>query len=440
MNAANPRSASGAIERYRDAFAAAFAGDDALTALRRSALEAFLAQGFPTQRDEEWKYTNLRRLESRSFAVAPAPGLLEARPVEWIDEAGMRLVFVDGCWSPALSSASALPPGVTISPLRQWWDRDPAEAAKTLEALRAASGPFEHLNLAFLTDGLVVELGADSQTVEPLYVVHQRTRAAQGSMTHPRILVRARPGARCTLIEQFLGPAEAEYFTNAATLFDLAENARVEHYRLQQESTRSFHIGAVTARLAAHSRYALHDLALGASLGRMDATVLLEGAGAHAALHGLLAPRGAQHLDAHTRIDHIAPHTTSEEDYRGVADDRGRGVFNGKVIVRPDAQKVDARQSSRNLLLSPTAEIDTKPELEIYANDVKCSHGATTGQLDAASLFYLRSRGLSEIEARALLIRAFAESILTSVEHPPLKRYLEQHLDARFTTANEVRA
>jgi Fe-S cluster assembly protein SufD len=440
MSAVNARSAPSPLERYRAAFAAAYASDDALTALRRAALDAFLATGFPTPRDEDWKYTNLRRLESRSFAVAATPGLLEAPPEDWIAEAGVRLVFVDGSWSPALSSASALPPGVTISPLRQWWERDPAGAAQQLNALRAAPTAFEHLNLAFLTDGLVIEVGENAQTVEPLYVVHQRTRAAHGSMSHPRILVRARNDARCTLIEQYLGPADAEYFTNAATLFDLAPNARAEHYRLQQESTRSFHVGAVHAKLAAHACYALHDLALGASLGRMDATVLLQGPGAHAALHGLFTPSGAQHLDAHTRIDHLAAHTTSTEDYRGVADERGRGVFNGKVIVRPDAQKADARQSSRNLLLSPTAEIDTKPELEIYANDVKCSHGATTGRLDPAALFYLRSRGLSEADARALLIRAFAESVLTSIEHPPLKRYLEQRLHARFTTTPEVRA
>jgi Fe-S cluster assembly protein SufD len=440
MSAANARPASSAPERYRALFEAAFTSTDALTALRRAALDAFLARGFPTSRDEEWKYTNLRRFEARSFALAATPGLLDAQPVDWVDNGGIRLVFVDGHWSPALSSASALPPGVTISPLRQWAGRDPVAAARRLDVQRAAPTSFEHLNLAFVTDGLVVELAEDAQTVEPLYVLHQWSRAGNGAMNHPRVLVHARARARCTLIEQYLGPADIESFTNAATLLHLAEDARVEHYRLQQESSRGFHIGSVTAKLAARSCYALHDLALGAALGRTDATVLLEGAGAHTALHGLFAPRGAQHLDAHTRIDHVAAHTTSEEDYRGIADERGRGVFNGKVIVRPDAQKVDARQSSRNLLLSPQAEIDTKPELEIYANDVKCSHGATTGRLDATALFYLRSRGLSEADARSLLIRAFAESILTSIEHPSLKHYLEQRLAARFAIMTEVRA
>jgi Fe-S cluster assembly protein SufD len=196
----------------------------------------------------------------------------------------------------------------------------------------------------------------------------------------------------------------------------------------------------VQAKLANDSRYSIHDIALGASLGRSDITTLLEGRGAHAALFGLFTPMGTQHLDAHTRIDHVAPHTTSEEDYRGIAGGRGRGVFNGKIIVRPGAQKIDSRQSSRNLLLSPQAEIDTKPELEIYAHDVKCSHGATTGQLDATALFYLRSRGLSESDARAALIRAFAESIVSTIDVAPLRTALEKQIDERFTLANEAKA
>jgi Fe-S cluster assembly protein SufD len=185
-------------------------------------------------------------------------------------------------------------------------------------------------------------------------------------------------------------------------------------------------------RLQQDSRYASHDIALGASLARVNLSTILQGPGAHVALNGLIAPLGTQHLDAHTSIDHAAPHTTSDENYRGIAGERGRGVFNGKVIVRPDAQKTDARQSSRNLLLTAGAEIDTKPELEIYADDVKCSHGATTGQLDATALFYLRSRGLDEAAARALLIRAFAETIVTSIGPPSVRDHLERLLDERY--------
>jgi Fe-S cluster assembly protein SufD len=234
------------------------------------------------------------------------------------------------------------------------------------------------------------------------------------------------------VIEHFVGGTAGECFTNAVTEIEVAAGASVEHYRIQQESPRAFHIGHVNARVQQDGRYASHDIALGASLARLNLGTILQGPGAHVALHGLLAPLASQHLDSHTTIDHAAAHTTSDENYRGIAGERGRGVFNGKVIVRPDAQKTDARQSSRNLLLAAGAEIDTKPELEIYANDVKCSHGATTGQLDAAALFYLRSRGLDEAAARTLLIRAFAESILTSIGPAPVRSHLEQLLNERY--------
>jgi Fe-S cluster assembly protein SufD len=422
-----------ALERYRAAFDARYTEDDALTRLRRAALEEFLALGVPTPRDEAWKYTNLRRFEARSFTPARTARPVDASVDDWIAHGGARIVLIDGHWAATLSSSSAHPPGVTVLSLGQWAQHEPEAAAAFLaERTGQARGAFERLNLAFLTDGVVLELADGAETNEPIYIVHQWSARSQGAMSCPRILVRAGRNSRCTLIEQYLGPADVEYFTNAVAHVGLGHGARVEHYRLQQESTRSFHIGAVAVRLEAQSAYSLHDVALGAGLGRVNIETELVGPAAHVAMHGLIAPTGSQHLDAHTRIDHIAPQTTSVEEYRGVADGRGRGVFNGKVIVRPNAQKVDARQSSRNLLISPTAEIDSKPELEIYANDVKCSHGATTGQLDPTALFYLRSRGVSERDARALLIRAFAESILASIGHPPLRSYLEERLEARF--------
>jgi Fe-S cluster assembly protein SufD len=350
-------------------------------------------------------------------------------------------VLVNGHWLPALSSQTAQPPGVTVLTLKQWLKREPAEVAAYLtEHGQGAGSALEQLNLAFFEDGVVINLADDVTLDEPVYVVHQWNSASAQRMSHPRIVVRAGRNSRLTLIEHYLGPAEAEHFTNAVTRIEIAAGAAVKHFRVQQESSRSFHIGHVLAKVARDARYSSHDILLGASIGRSDITALLEGSGAHAALFGLFAPMGAQHLDAHTRIDHLAPNTTSEEDYRGIAGGRGRGVFNGKVIVRPGAQKIDARQSSRNLLLSPTAEIDTKPELEIYAHDVKCSHGATTGQLDATALFYLRSRGLSESDARALLIRAFAESILSTVDLAPLRTALERQIDERFNLATEAKA
>lgn len=441
MNAALAKRSAGAPERYRAAFDARFTSADALARLRRAALDDFLALGWPTPREEEWKYTNLRRLETRNFTPAAAPGPVDASAADWIERGGARIALIDGHWSPALCGIGPQPPGVTALSLGQWAQRDPQEAAEFLAKLTPERPcAFERLNQAFFADGVVIQLAEGAQPSEPIYVVHQWSREAQGAMSHPRILVRAGRNSRLTLIEHYLGPGDAEYFTNAVTVLELADGARVEHYRVQQESARAFHIGAASARLQADSSYSLHDLALGASLGRTNITTLLHGPGAHVALYGLLAPASSQHLDAHTRIDHSAPHTTSREDYRGVADGRGRGVFNGKVIVRPGAQHVDARQTSRNLLLSPTAEIDAKPELEIYANDVKCSHGATTGRLDATALFYLRSRGLGEREARAALIRAFAESVLTSIGCKPLHAYLEARLAARFAASGEESA
>lgn len=428
------------VEHYRSTFDARWQGDDPLIALRRAALEQFLSAGFPTQRQEDWKYTNLRRLETRAFTLAQ-PSALDSHQPEWLTTGGTRIALVNGHWMPTLSSQTAQPPGVTVFTLNQWLKREPAEVAAYLTNHgQIAGSALEQLNLAFFEDGVVINL-ADGVTLdEPVYVVHQCTGSAAQRMSHPRVMVRAGRNSRATIIEHYLGTADVEYFTNAVTRIDVADGGAIKHFRVQQESLRSFHIGHVQAKIARDGRYSIHDIALGASLGRIDITALLEGGGAHAALFGLFAPMGTQHLDAHTRVDHAAANTTSEEDYRGVAGGRGRGVFNGKVIVRPGAQKIDARQSSRNLLLSPTAEIDTKPELEIYAHDVKCSHGATTGQLDAAALFYLRSRGLSESDARTLLIRAFAESILSTIDVAPVRDALEKHIDERFNFLTEAKA
>lgn len=440
MSAVDAKSTAPPVERYKAAFEARWPGTDELTALRRAALDQFLSTGFPTQRDEAWKYTNLRRLETRSFTPAEASAL-DAHQPGWLTTGGTRIVLVNGHWLPALSSQTAQPPGVTVLTLKQWLQREPAAVATYLKDHDQLSGnALEQLNLAFFEDGVVVNL-ADNVIVDaPIYIVHESTSTAAGRMSHPRVIVTAGRNSRATIVEHYLGANEAEYFTNPVVRFQIAAGGAIKHFRVQQEAPRAFHLGHIQTRLAKDARYSIHDIQLGGSLGRTGITALLEGSGAHAALFGLIAPMGTQHLDAHTRLDHIAANTTSEEDYRGIAGGRGRGVFNGKVIVRPDAQKIDARQSSRNLLLSPTAEIDSKPELEIYANDVKCSHGATTGQLDATALFYLRSRGLSESDARAALIRAFAESILSTIDLEPVHAALERQIDERFKLANEAKA
>jgi Fe-S cluster assembly protein SufD len=434
MNTANA-SIAAPLQRYREVFETRWNRSDALLPLRRAAFDRFIAAGFPTTRNEEWKYTNLRRLESRTFELAvPAPVSAEIQQ-HWFKDGAACLVFVNGHFVPSLSQVPPLPPGVTLVTLGQWLERDCEGAAQILgQTLEQSQTALDALNAALFEDGVFIRLSRDAQLDTPIHVVHHWTSAPSARMAHPRLIVHADECSRCTLIEHFSG-AEGENWTNVSASIAVGKSARFEHLRVQEESIRGFHIGRIEASVAEHGRYACHDIAFGASLARLDLHVKLVGSNSSVDLHGLLTPAGTQHIDAHTKIEHCVPHTQSSEEYRGIAAGRGRGEFNGKVVVYPGAQKTDARQSSRNLLLSPTAEIDTKPELEIYANDVKCSHGATTGQLDAASLFYLRSRGLSESEARAALIRAFAGSVLTSISSATVREYLEGQLQAKLETS-----
>lgn len=439
MSSASAKSAVGVLDRYRTLFEERFASGDGISAYRRSALEHALSLGWPTQRDESWKYTNLRRLESRQFAfAAPTSFVLDRERTPWMESVGHRIVLVNGHSSPAFAAPSALPPGATVVTLAEWIRHDPEQALAYLREHASDTDTFfERLGDAFFEDGVLIDLHENTWLDSPIHVVHAWTAQAQLTMSHPRILLRAGKNSRCTLIEQFVSLGDGETFTNTATRIRLAADAQVEHYLLQEQNTRSFHIAHACATLERGSTYTNYNVPTGAALGRTTLKTTLRAEHSHVALHGLLLPTGSQHSDTYTRIDHAAPHTTSEEDYRGIADGRGRGVFNGKILVRPHAQKTDARQSSRNLLLAPTAEIDAKPELEIYANDVKCSHGATIGQLDPTALFYLRSRGLSEADARVALIRAFAHSVLSRIKNEPVRRHLEQQLERRFGALGE---
>lgn len=434
-----------ALDHYRALFASRNVPDDALGKLRRASLERFLAGGFPTQRDEAWKYTSLRRVESRRFAPADAMPI-GADESQWIADAGHRLVLVNGRYMPTLSTPAPQPPGVTILTLAQWASHSPTQVADFLArhdhaaphaTPPTANGAFEHLNGAFSDDGVVIDIAPNVQFEQPIYLVHQwcmpaSARSAGSHMANPRIIVRAGAHSECSIITHWVGDETAESLTNAWLTFDLGVGARVSHLNLQEEPSRSFHIETTRLQLAANAHFGKHDFALGSALGRSGTLVTLGGPGANVSLNGLFAPTGTQHLDTYVHIDHAAAHTTSQQDFRGIAAGRGRGIFNGKVVVQPGAQKIDARQSNRNLLLSNTAEIDSRPELEIYAHDVKCSHGATTGQLDPVSLFYLRSRGLGESEARALLIRAFAQSMLSTVQVGAVREWLEARVQRRF--------
>jgi Fe-S cluster assembly protein SufD len=402
--------------------------------VRQQAFEKFLQLGFPTTHDELWKYTTLRRLEAREFGIgqpdaacAPLPAPADA----------YQLVFVDGFLRTELSTLPAQT-GLRITSLARLQATDSTTLNEVLASTANESCRFVALNTALTQDGVVIDAAAGLTLDKPLLLHFLWSNQLQSLMAHPRVAIRAGRDSKLCVVEQFIGLGDTAHFNNAVTTVQLADGAQLEHCRIQNENTHSFHIGLLHAELAAHAILTSHQINFGAALARMDINVFLQGTEANASLNGLQFATGNQHHDTHTRVEHCVPHTNSNEDYRGIADQRGRVVFNGKVLVHKKAIKTDARQSSRNLLLAGTAEIDTKPELEIYNDDVKCAHGATVGQLDANALFYLRSRGLSEAQARALLTHAFADHIIAQLPVAELREQLTTAGHARFGAELEV--
>ena len=396
-------------------------------ALRRQSLERAVRLGFPTTRNEEWKYTSLEPLAGLPFLVragAPAvlPDAARLAPFFLGGNDARRLVFVDGVFAPSLSQLGAPQPGLSVGSLAQ------AEGT-LLDRVDHCAGAYENpmgaLNTAFFEDGACVFVAAGVVVPEPIQVLMVNTRPDAGSVQHLRHLIVAEANSQATIVETYASLAEAAYVTNALTEAVIAEGARIEHVRLQTEGAQAFHFGAVHAHLERSSVFHSHAFALGARLARNDLRVVFRGEGGYALLNGLYLADGEQLVDHHTVVDHAQPHCESHEYYNGILDGSGRGVFNGKIFVREDAQKTDAKQTNRNLLLSPNASIDTKPQLEIFADDVKCTHGATVGQLDEDCLFYLRARGIGLEEARRMLIHAFAAVAIQRVPSETLQTALD---------------
>jgi Fe-S cluster assembly protein SufD len=417
-----------------------------LQAGREAAREAFLAGGFPTLRQEEWKYTDVRPIASRRFRIAGGGGAAGGRAGAVIDtlrlEAarGRELVFVDGRFATALSGTTQAPAGAVIRPLSAAIAASPDFLREhlTRHADIRRNG-FVALNTAQIGDGGVVHVADDAVLDLPVHFLFAAGGDAGTAVAaYPRNLIVLGRNARATVVETHAGPDGCEYLSNAITEIVLAPGAALEYYRLQQEGTGAFHIGSVFVRQERDSRLVSHSLSLGGALARTDLDVRLAGEGASAHLNGLYVCGGRQHVDNHLRVDHLAPRTVSEETYRGVLDGRARAVFNGKVVVHRDAGKTDARQSNANLLLSDDAEVDTKPELEIYADDVKCSHGATVGRLDADMLFYLRSRAIPEPVARSLLVFAFAEDLIRRIGIGSIRARIERTVAGRLPDAGLI--
>lgn len=408
-----------------------------LQAGRDAALAAFRASGFPTLRQEEWKYTDVRPIASRRFRRARVPGsadaLIEAQRLG--ADAACELVFIDGrC---AAQQPPSQVPGARVQPLSAALAETPAflEAHLTRYADIRRNG-FVALNTALIGDGAVVHVADDTTVESPIHLLFASgTDARSAVAAYPRNLIVLGRGARATVIENYAGPDGCEYLTDSVTEIVLGPGAVLQYYRLQQEGAGGFHVGGTVARLDRDSRLVSHSLSLGAALSRGDLEVQLAGEGAAAVLNGLYVCGGRQHVDNHVRVDHLKPRTTSEETYRGVLDGSARAVFNGKVVVHKGAVKTDARQSNANLLLSDTAEVDTKPEFEIYADDVKCSHGATVGRLDPDMLFYLRSRAVPEQVARDLLVYAFAEDLIRRLDVKTIRERIERVVAGRLPGA-----
>ena len=406
--------------------------------LRSGGIARFTALGFPTTDLEEWRFTSVAPLVETPFAAPrgpqlPAPPMSAVEPHLLAGAGGHRIVFVDGRFAPVLSGLEGLPDGVTLASIQEVLRREPDRLRALLE--RAAAGAttaFGALNTAFLSDGAFVHVRAGVAVAEPLQVLYVVTAGAGTALTHPRTLVVVEPRAAVTVVEAYAGAAGAVYCTNAVTDVVVGDAARADVLRVQRESERAFHVAATQTRQGRDSVVRVHALAFGAALARHDIGAVLDGVGAQCLLNGLYLARGAQHMDHHTVIDHAKPHAESHEYFNGVLDGQARGVFNGRIVVRPGAQRTDSKQTNNNLLLSEDARADSQPQLEIYADDVKCTHGATLGPIDERALFYLKSRGLDAAEARAMLTYGFGAEILDRIDAAALRRPLETLVRARL--------
>ncbi|HSE62815.1 MAG TPA: Fe-S cluster assembly protein SufD [Thermoanaerobaculia bacterium] len=394
--------------------------------IRRDAMERLTEIGFPTMRQEEWKYTNVAPILKTAFVSAPEPG---PRRVEEPRE-GTQLVFVNGRHAPDLSSTPR--DGVQVGSLRQLLATEPELARPHLAKIARDGNAFAAANAAFLEDGAFVRIPKGAAVPEPIHLVFLSEPVFGPTMSHIRNLIVSEPGSQASVVETYIGTAGELYFTNAVTEVALGDGAILDHYKLERESTSAYHVATMEVLQDRDSRLTSHSMTFGGALVRNDLNVRLAAEGADCTLNGLFVGSGNQHLDNHTLIDHAKPHGTSRELYKGIMDGKSRGVFHGKIIVRPDAQKTDAMQTNKNLLLSKEALVNSTPALEIFADDVKCRHGSTIGQLDAGALFYLRSRGIGEREARDLLVYAFASDVSSRIRIAPLRALVEEHLGLRL--------
>jgi Fe-S cluster assembly protein SufD len=407
-----------------------------LRKLREDAFERFCETGFPTTHDEDWRFTNVSNIDRTQFSLALEPGAALSRwDLEpWtIDGAAAQLVFIDGKFVRSLSSIGGLPAGTVISSLGQ-------EITKGSELLEGHLGryldiqrdSFCALNTALAEDGAFVHVAKGVTTEAPIHLLFVSSGKSGPTMMHPRNLLLIEREAQATIIEEYVSLGDGTVFSNSATELVAGENSAVSHFMIEREHAQAFNISTLRIQQERSSNVASHSVLLGGGLVRNNVHPVLAGEGGECLINGLFVGNGQQHLDNYMYVEHRSPHSSSRQFYNGILDGAAHGVFHGRIIVHRDAQKTDAKQTNRNLLLSDDAQIDTKPQLEIYADDVKCTHGATIGQIEENALFYLRSRGIDEVSARRLLLTAFAnecvERINPGIARTHVERLIEDHL------------
>jgi Fe-S cluster assembly protein SufD len=402
---------------------------------RRRGMERFETLGFPTTADEQWRFTSVTPIAEAGFVLAggaPAAGRAAVAPFLLGDVADAELVFVNGRFAPALSTPDA-PQGVRVESLASALSTGagPLEAHLSQRAGREPRA-FTALNTAFLDDGAVVTVPPGVVVSRPIHVLFVSGLAVEPCMSHPRVVILVGDGSEVSIVESYAGLDGGAYFTNAVTDIVVGENATVDYYRLQRESRDGYHVGATEMIAARDATFRSHVFDFGGLLVRNDLVTKLDGEGGECTLDGLYVGDRARLIDNHTTIDHVKAHCGSREMYKGILADRARAVFNGRIIVRPGAQKTDARQTNKALLLSEDAQVNTQPQLEIFANDVKCTHGAAIGQMDDEAIFYLRSRGLGPEHAQRLLIQAFAADVLDRIPLAPLRALVGAELVGRL--------
>lgn len=408
-----------------------------LTLHRRDALEHFEATGFPTTREEAWRFTNVGPIAATAFDLASpeAEGAEALAAANEIRDSAATAVVVNGCFDETLSAYGALPLGVVVEGLANSLEADGSSAREVALDLDITGLPFAALNAAFLEDGVHILIPEGAVLSAPIQVVIATLPGERPAMAHPRLVIEARAQSHATVVLSFVGEGAQPYLSNVVTQVRVDGGAVLELITDQRESASAYHMHHLHAVCGEGGILHSRAVSLGGKIVRNDLAAVLDGEGAHATLDGVYLADGTDLVDNHTSIDHAVAHCTSHELYKGILGGQARAVFNGRILVRPDAQKTDAKQTNQAILLSPTATINSKPQLEIFADDVKCTHGATVGQLEDLPLFYMRQRGVPKALAQSLLVYAFAAEVLELISMEEVRQKLEQRLFEKLDPA-----